>query len=865
MLLPRQIDTIQLSDDAKDRLSLYFGQFCEGENRSLYGFSHIIFACHAAFPMILSPELLNLIWLNFKTYRNSQGLQTIERVVVSDLLLSPLVRPVAHRQYEVIPEIRNYLLYLLKDERWFQLFGITGFGDKRLRELAHFLKQYLGDKRSQEENNAAGFMEVNNWASMAYLEPELLAYKMALAFKDTFTPSGQPNDDYGQLRLNMMIDRFGQQLDLDLHDKKEGDIKPFLNLRLYSKANKAKLFEEDPKEVANKFYELERTFISETKTDGSLVQLKLEKEVGERLDRKQKEKTFIQALLVGIDKYNTPKRGTGWGDNGAPIMEQCLASLKQKSYVDFEAQTLMNEEATLAALLENVAALFARANPEDTLLIYLNGLGDWNREHRSNGFFCYDTAEPSSTPDESSSANSDASIDNFLSAKMFFDAIKKQHLQKNNLVVFILDAAAGYDRWVPVEDIFILTKASIRPNVDLSLTSNLASKFKEIIDLYATNEITYSDLLALLIFTNNNDYGNLPERVAHAAIITKYPNYSKYALTAKTSPSSNYLLLFYNNSVREWQAAPKDFIHTIFNYTGKVSPYVTNEFFGVLGPIIDDQESNIFRYQDPASGLLHKDNLYNYKIDKERLKYFIFCKYPGYKVQKNDIAATLDQFVFDEFSIWDNCVKTNSSFNKKSDFLHSLFVNGSNRPGLVIELVPVNDKMNFKVSFHTAENVDPPSFTLTDLSSLSSLIPKIARSHYLRNLERQQEVYQPFDVTIRAKWGSYTNTNSPTQIQIDSTCFYIENGRVVFNYLSVSIFNKEMADICFDAYVLCSDLSIIPFTTNCNNFLKQENAMEVFITERPLLEKIFTDEGVPTIKVLMSYSPIQYDFSQSGI
>src|SRR5687768_4796954 len=124
MLLPRS-DNNKLSEENYIRLQLFYNRFCEGPLHSKYGLGHLVYACHAAFPLILTPELANLIWVNFNRYsinNNEDG--KINPIAVTDFLLSSLCHPISHKQYEVIPEIRGYLLYLLNDGAWFRRYGI---------------------------------------------------------------------------------------------------------------------------------------------------------------------------------------------------------------------------------------------------------------------------------------------------------------------------------------------------------------------------------------------------------------------------------------------------------------------------------------------------------------------------------------------------------------------------------------------------------------------------------------------------------------------------------------------------------------------------------------------------------------------
>ncbi|MCP4344422.1 MAG: DUF1566 domain-containing protein [Desulfobacterales bacterium] len=85
-------------------------------------------ACHAALPIVLSPDLLHLIRINFFMDMPDALLYTAE----TDLLLSPLCLEIGDDLYEIHPQVRDELLKeLLKHE------------DKdRIRKLASLLWQY---------------------------------------------------------------------------------------------------------------------------------------------------------------------------------------------------------------------------------------------------------------------------------------------------------------------------------------------------------------------------------------------------------------------------------------------------------------------------------------------------------------------------------------------------------------------------------------------------------------------------------------------------------------------------------------------------------------------------------------------------
>ncbi len=89
--------------------------------------THLDLAYHAAFPLVLTPDLLYKIWLRF--------VPQAPWTAVARVLLSRLCREVGYELYEMDIAVRNLLLTELKeDER---------FGQKQLEKLADFLTNYV--------------------------------------------------------------------------------------------------------------------------------------------------------------------------------------------------------------------------------------------------------------------------------------------------------------------------------------------------------------------------------------------------------------------------------------------------------------------------------------------------------------------------------------------------------------------------------------------------------------------------------------------------------------------------------------------------------------------------------------------------
>jgi len=117
-----------------------------------FGYSYMDLAYHAAFPLVLTPDLLYRIWATF--------LPEIPWTTVSDVLLSPLCREVSYELYEMDLSIRNILLKELReDER---------FGLARMNELAGFLTEYVAVQINSSNPDEQDIAEGQNWTALAH-------------------------------------------------------------------------------------------------------------------------------------------------------------------------------------------------------------------------------------------------------------------------------------------------------------------------------------------------------------------------------------------------------------------------------------------------------------------------------------------------------------------------------------------------------------------------------------------------------------------------------------------------------------------------------------------------------------------------
>jgi hypothetical protein len=139
--------------------------------RKRFGDGHIYLACYAALPLALTPDLLYRLWANFQ--RDGQGeLLEIPWIAVSDLLLSNLCNEVGEELYEMEDVVREVLLKQLRSR--------PQLGEARLQEVAEFVLAYVEPQLNNPDSDVRDLVEVQQWRSLAYVEPEAAARSIAL-------------------------------------------------------------------------------------------------------------------------------------------------------------------------------------------------------------------------------------------------------------------------------------------------------------------------------------------------------------------------------------------------------------------------------------------------------------------------------------------------------------------------------------------------------------------------------------------------------------------------------------------------------------------------------------------------------------
>ncbi|MBD2681873.1 MULTISPECIES: hypothetical protein [Nostoc] len=135
-----------------------------------FGEPHFYLACHAAFPLALTPDLLYRLWANFQQDVNS-NLLNIPWIAVADLLLSNLCNEVGYELYEIDWAIRNELLNQLKNN--------PCFGQQRILELSDFLLAYMQEQLNSSNPDTRDFAQAQKWTALAYAQPHEAAREIA--------------------------------------------------------------------------------------------------------------------------------------------------------------------------------------------------------------------------------------------------------------------------------------------------------------------------------------------------------------------------------------------------------------------------------------------------------------------------------------------------------------------------------------------------------------------------------------------------------------------------------------------------------------------------------------------------------------
>ncbi|WP_343693651.1 hypothetical protein [Chitinophaga sp.] len=816
-MLPVKIGDKKLSEDVLLKLESFYQQFCTGENRKRYGLAHIVYACHASFPLLLSPALANLIRLNFNTYISGGEVQQIDPVVVSDFLLSSLVRPVGYRQYEVMPEIRSYFLYLLKDGRWFELFEIKLEGERRLHSLARFLLEYVKDGTSFPENDTTGFRQLNAWAAKAYLHPNELAFELAKSLNDSLGRGDEKREnEWGQLRINMLTERFKQQLDLDIYDTNSTGKQLFINFSLYNQVNILKLAGKPADEAFEHFNQFDTHLITDG-TDDTGITLPLQEEIVQQLFTRKKVKTRVYTLVIkvdeGIEAINTA--------HGMLIHHIRIALGEIGRFHDYQVVevTQMHREVLEAEpLIEAIGSLFRQTRNEDMVLICI--LGARGSMEREEGIKMKDG--------------------NILYSHEFRELFVKAKGNSNAQVVIIMDTPdVGKALWVGDYDIQISFPG-------LSAVNNRPLNWIFNYLFQNGGAITYRDILRLARHKTGFRGG------INMHVPPEYWN--NYFLSKSTYAFANDGYLVVAGNENSWSVLDDDFKVPVLSTTTKAHYYTSfEEIPGVSGELFTRYDANTLLFAGDSKRL-DKSRIYKVVPEKRALK--VECIF-GEVAERNEFYRALKSRKINAFSRWEQFLFPEDDFHKYPSTDATVQIHRIHAQSLTFSFFEGDNPIYGSINY-----------SIPTIDEALRIIDVLNRYQYFTSLNHSflsdSLKYEPIRIGYNCYWeGStpYVHFNSDLfQLQVDERAIITDKGSVSFRKLFLRIESVEKEVLYFNIYLLTSLMDIVLLEKG-----SFRNERDISLPIDRYLNDICNNRYSAQLKILVSKDPIIVDFSQRGI
>ncbi|MGK7957835.1 MAG: formylglycine-generating enzyme family protein [Crocosphaera sp.] len=122
------------------------------------GQGYLNLARYAAFPLVLTPDLLYQIWAIF-------WVKETPWIAVAHILLSPLCQEIGYETYEMELETRNQLL--------------GGLNEEQLMEMGQFMLQYLKKRMVGTDPHTQNIKERQKITALTYTQPSLAAKELA--------------------------------------------------------------------------------------------------------------------------------------------------------------------------------------------------------------------------------------------------------------------------------------------------------------------------------------------------------------------------------------------------------------------------------------------------------------------------------------------------------------------------------------------------------------------------------------------------------------------------------------------------------------------------------------------------------------
>ncbi|NEP37263.1 formylglycine-generating enzyme family protein [Moorena sp. SIO3B2] len=158
-------------------------------------------ACHCALPLVLTPELVNYIRVQFLLN------EEVPWIAEADLLLSELCRPVGYELYAMTPAVRSHLLAQFETPEFQHKFGTN-----RLKSVAQLLMDYVTYLMGTHPPSRQREFQAQQWAAMVYLDQHRTEAEEEIATALQGLVNRGKNGQAELARLQRLIQEFRPQL-----------------------------------------------------------------------------------------------------------------------------------------------------------------------------------------------------------------------------------------------------------------------------------------------------------------------------------------------------------------------------------------------------------------------------------------------------------------------------------------------------------------------------------------------------------------------------------------------------------------------------------------------------------------------------
>lgn len=416
-----------LSEDSLDYQRLV--AFHQKASTLGYAQGHLWMACIAAFPAFLTPDLLYKLWLNFRQLNRKDGQKVIiDRMAVSDVLLSDLVEEIAVEVYAMRTPIRTALLALIDHEISSQRV------DKNLmKRLADFVLRYVRSYQMEGESVTTAIREAQEWNALAYFNPTAAVNEL----KKALSQAAEQSAHQKLLRISLLLKQIDdQQVALNQTEQRS----QFRTLVDYSQGMQA-FIRGNQQEAVDKFKSLPNTERAKVATGSKSIHLPIPKQIykaiaAENAQVEQRPRQLF-ATLIGIDIHQDSAKLpdlTGAINDADNWRKYLLERFTEKPQIHL----LQNGAATKEAVLNVIELQCKQAQAGDHLFFFFAGHGQNQADGQTFNTIIlhdYDAANPTQG----------------LIAENEFRLLTDQLIPPGVSFTLMLDTHAGSSGWLDIQ------------------------------------------------------------------------------------------------------------------------------------------------------------------------------------------------------------------------------------------------------------------------------------------------------------------------------------------------------------------------------------------------------------------------------